>query len=811
VAFIALRARVYAPKSVDATESTVLTPAAGAPHSDAFQIANVTGLAGYQPYLDRVIGRAGAIDPLTKSVDVGALTLVVGDIRTSASDTSRWLTAYCGDTSGRWQLPACKVVLEQATDWNGTSGTWTPYFTGRAEPAAADGLIRRGLRIKDLSTELDQPVFEGDPHPSITYAKRARLWPIGPSLAWGGVSAQAAIPVTLSDVVGDYGTLSIASSEAKPPRTITQLTRTLTVAPGVSLVTPDVSKPYPVRVFVAWTSGAGALNGTTCEYLLIESSPYYLDDIPAYFTGFTIHERQVAGADLLPSVSAVGSCWIEPLADSWPSKALPLFIDDVNPITLWIDLLAGKFGQINASSGVPDFPVAYDAAAFAALETTYAALITAGAATTLRFLIEARAPSLRAFIEEEICAPFHLTYRINAEGEVVPIDLRRPATTPSSIAIDDDDLLAVVDRASWEFGGQATGRVQGTYYLDNYVNDAQVSAASDFPDLSPSRVTVTEQTFTVVETSGRSLDLARKPLMVASRGLRVDLGEERASKLAAVHGVFDRLAAELLEPFGQGPAYVVLRCKRGNGAAAESATVGAWVSATSTALENPDTNTRGGARLVRVVEVSDEGDAATGLERRLRCLDPGPNPTAGLPSAPTATSITAESETTITVDFTMPATDVPATLRVEVDDGSGYTAWAFPAVTVAASATQTVVLTGLDPGTTYSVRAYGMNATGGLSTSASPTDSTTTDASTTIPTPTLGGSQVGSVVSLTITPGMSTPNGVTWVIERAGSYVADTMDATWEGLVPGGSAGWTVYGTKSGWTNSLDSNTVTLP
>lgn len=37
----AYRLRCYAPRSVDVTEQTVLTPAAGAPHSNPFQVATL--------------------------------------------------------------------------------------------------------------------------------------------------------------------------------------------------------------------------------------------------------------------------------------------------------------------------------------------------------------------------------------------------------------------------------------------------------------------------------------------------------------------------------------------------------------------------------------------------------------------------------------------------------------------------------------------------------------------------------------------------------------------------------------------------
>jgi hypothetical protein len=53
------RGRLYAPKSVDPNDATLLVPRAGALHTDPFRIATKRGVPGYPPYIARHIAAAG--------------------------------------------------------------------------------------------------------------------------------------------------------------------------------------------------------------------------------------------------------------------------------------------------------------------------------------------------------------------------------------------------------------------------------------------------------------------------------------------------------------------------------------------------------------------------------------------------------------------------------------------------------------------------------------------------------------------------------------------------------------------------------
>ena len=81
--YIAYRLNVYDDDGV-----TVLSPRAGAPHSDDFKVASRQGVSGFKPYIDGLPkGRCGAIDLKTGVTDTGQFTVSLLDARTTAGDS----------------------------------------------------------------------------------------------------------------------------------------------------------------------------------------------------------------------------------------------------------------------------------------------------------------------------------------------------------------------------------------------------------------------------------------------------------------------------------------------------------------------------------------------------------------------------------------------------------------------------------------------------------------------------------------------------------------------------------------------------
>ena len=110
----AYRATIYGPRSADPTEATILTPVAGAAHSDQFKVTSLRSLAGWKPYMDLPRGRRGNIDVRTKRVDVGELAFRILDVRTGSPNAVRWVTAFLGDVKGTSRMTGLKVVVEES-------------------------------------------------------------------------------------------------------------------------------------------------------------------------------------------------------------------------------------------------------------------------------------------------------------------------------------------------------------------------------------------------------------------------------------------------------------------------------------------------------------------------------------------------------------------------------------------------------------------------------------------------------------------------------------------------------------------------
>src|SRR6266704_5602440 len=190
------RLTVYAPRATDVTEATVLTPAAGAAHSDPFRVTTHPSLAGWKPYLMVLPGRRGRIDPLKKTVDVGEFTFTLLDTRNVAggSNLSRWLTAFLGDPSGNPLWMALKLYAEESLD-NGV--TWASFLTGRVQSAKLSGNQRFDIVTRDLAQDMRYRVFVGRPQANASGSLYSIL-PIGLAKNYG--SMQKVAPLTGSDL-----------------------------------------------------------------------------------------------------------------------------------------------------------------------------------------------------------------------------------------------------------------------------------------------------------------------------------------------------------------------------------------------------------------------------------------------------------------------------------------------------------------------------------------------------------------------------------------------------------------------------------
>ena len=197
----AYRLTLYAPRSVDPTEATILTPPGGAAHSDPFKVTTQRNVTGWKPYLGFPRGRTGRVDMLTRATDVGTMAFDIVDAAlTPGTNAIRWVTAFLGNANGDPQLGGLKCFAEESTD-GGT--TWTAFWTGYVKALALNGRGSYTLTVRDMMYELTKlPLFKQPPHASITYAGRPLLMPVGIiGSSYGAVSPSADLSGTVDSPV----------------------------------------------------------------------------------------------------------------------------------------------------------------------------------------------------------------------------------------------------------------------------------------------------------------------------------------------------------------------------------------------------------------------------------------------------------------------------------------------------------------------------------------------------------------------------------------------------------------------------------
>src|SRR4051812_30643655 len=97
---IQYRDRIY-----DDDDVTPITPIGSAAHADAFQIATIIGMAGWQPLLmDGQSEPRHSLDRMTGRTSIGELNVQLLDRKVASDNLVRWWTAFIGDADGRARL-----------------------------------------------------------------------------------------------------------------------------------------------------------------------------------------------------------------------------------------------------------------------------------------------------------------------------------------------------------------------------------------------------------------------------------------------------------------------------------------------------------------------------------------------------------------------------------------------------------------------------------------------------------------------------------------------------------------------------------
>lgn len=610
------RMLVYRPRSQSADESELLTPVASAPHTDVFAVTTVPGgetvldedgvteLYALQPYLDSVAGRRGALDYLECETDKGVLEATLLDKRVAAdpsnpSNLERWLTAFVGDADGKHGLGGYRVEFYESLDG---AATWSRYFTGRIQETRLVDAVTAKLAVADMSDGLEADVFVGGvPHTSVqSYAAPARLTPVGLPLRYGSLPVVEPHRCAVDSKDGRH----VFGMDGHRLRKNTVFAAVKALADATSF-TGSFSSLLPFLEFFgdqATIYARKVSDGSVVTFPLARLYLWWPDT--ASDEHYRVRYIYGEGMDAL-SVGDAYDVWVVP--NGPPTADFPLLINDVHPMRLWRDLLDGYFGYLDkdpdsATYGEPLRSVPYDADAFAAL-------IADESFGTVRFPVKERS-TLVDWVGEHICKTCRVSWRFDADGVLVPIDLRNATALASVTAtIDDDDVVAEEGAVGWGAAiDEAITRVSATYYTDQAVPLEAEKGQGDWPSLPPTMLEEGDVPLLIVDNTDRARDLGDRPhefdvqgrrLAIATDGHALQSRQSLEAQIAAV-------AEELKAPFASGRADVHTRVLR---ASATGIEVGTFALLTVSRVPDPFTARRGGTRLAVCTERNEDGPA----------------------------------------------------------------------------------------------------------------------------------------------------------------------------------------------------------
>ena len=697
----AYRLTVYEPRSAQSavTEPDILT--ATSPHTDAFKVASISGVSGFHPYLGTITGRRGKIDPLTKKVTTGQLTIRLLDAKTGTSNLQRWVTAFLGNAQGRNQLLGCKVYLEESLDGG---STWSPYFVGRIDSTQLDDPLWYSLTVRDFADDLEMDVFVGRPNAAVTYAAEPLLLPLGLSDPYGVLAASDPLSGTFeaaSYTSAGFRVLTLdTASRGRSDNYVTaalyaQDTNLSTSNQGPHSSTNRASDTLRLR----FTSTSPSLTDKELRpvkfiYAVRSDKTAYVtqimceavDSTDLYYTAFdtttvpnattcTFTVRQVQYND-------VGEVREDPNSNA------PLYLTDQNPMQVWQDVLDGYFGRqyqstdalpTGKSIGDPVRAVPYTAAASSAFDKL-ASATNRDPLPQCRFRLT-KPMTAREFFEKTgqfLGLSYRMEPALNGsvpECRFVPVDMRLPtAAAISGITTITDADIDTSALPTWEQNRtDAVTQIQVDWYEDARVDTSTLSDLSKRP--FHGRITallVPEVSVSLLDEVpnrevwwdfGRALDLGDRTLTIDAFGLRGTAELEDTVESLHVESYAQRQAQRVVEfyrsQFGSGPMTLAFQCRRTSNTS--SLWPGDWVYLDVDVVPDPATNVRGGTRLVQVLERQEQG-----LTIAFTALDAGAGASCAVPTIGTPTQTSGATAHSIDVGVTLNAASEPVEVRTNI-------------------------------------------------------------------------------------------------------------------------------------------------
>ena len=728
---VAYRATVYERRSDQSDQSTepdILT--ATSPHTDPFKVATITGVSGFQPYLDMIRGAVrGAIDRQTMRWTQGQLTLRLLDKGTDATDRlKRWVTAFLGDASGRNRLLGCRVFVEESLDGG---STWSPFWVGRVQQVELDDPLYYALTVDDLSEDLNVWCFGERPHSSISYAAEPQLLPVGLASTYGAIPAASTFSGTIAAPTVTRGTSyrSITLSNASRAATDNIVTRDLmrqlfypvaTANDPYAGITGTVGglgflRPRPA-IRCRFSCASPSVSNKECEVVSLKMEqrsdgtlrvteivvrPLFKEDGVTLATGDPYYQAidtgTIANGTSLTGISLRLDYRRIPTAGDTFTDEAPLVIGDVNVMDLVRDLCDGDFSALyrdgmtlptGKSAGDQIYPISLDTAGSSAWDTLRNPGTSRNAMPTVRLKITKR---WRRFdLLEQLGKQFGFGYRLEPKASavcrLVPVDMRLPNSTalgsiPTLTEADLDTATAIswsTDRAS-----AITEFVVQTYTdYQVAISDTTLNSVNRYPDIPPARLQTLENAW-VFPDYGRAVDLGQSVFQVDGFAMRGTANTtdvvESVQSVAYVQALAEQCAAHFRTFFENGATRMKWRATRT--ANTTALWPGDWCYVNADMTPDPATNLRGGTRLVQVLRRSEEGPFID-----FEGIDAGAGASASTPTIGSPSQRTSDTYHGVTVTATVNGSSEPVEVHYAVkatsygtsapaDNDSGWIFW----------------------------------------------------------------------------------------------------------------------------------------
>lgn len=605
------RLTVYAPAS-GSSETTVLTPASDAIHSDPFQVASATGIAGYQPFLSRPSGYASSVNLPSAQTSIGSYTFTLYDLKLSPAhqNVQRWVTAFVGDNSKRLRIVGRKAVIEESRD---DGATWHLFYEGRITEFELSGVQTYTVTIQSGLLSLKNRIMETRPPRSVVnYVSVETLLPLGFSHTIGSVTPPARITGTITGIY--------QASTIPRPRPTAQTGTRIRIQ-----IDPSQRTRKDNRLTPAWTETAGAtvtVNNITRTALLAHITNANHNPTGEPLLQIVDYETETL-SNRSTSVERISAVIVEMIPggfdpSAWnvnDSVSMYCYADEgindssrmwleASPIQVWLDILLGNFSVTESF-----VPVAYDSAAFATL-------LADPTIPTARFAV-AQSDDMASWVEKYICLPYGLAYsmRMTASGSLLyPFKTSLPSSLPSA-TITNADIIAG-SPIEWN-AGEPLKRITVTSY-----EDVVVPFTNDDDPVPPSRprnirtdnlerdVTSLIKSYPV-ETqylNTGDIGIAGNDLAIDAIGNRwfyADVGDYAASAQFG-QTVADAAIAGITNRFLFGCPTVKLDLHKTTNILGMN--VGDYVITNVDQLPNSNTHLRGGSRLMQITEYSPQHD-----------------------------------------------------------------------------------------------------------------------------------------------------------------------------------------------------------